>query len=360
MPADSYIRIDANGDGESTWSNNPNQEDVLSVRVKGSNNFDDFKRWLQKIQAVRQEICIVDIGGRLQEDKSILFDVCDCFIVLSNDLILAKKWIEFGEKHGCKCLAMIHSQLSGVDVVLRSDPYIVAEISGLERGRRCDDSIVVRSVADKIIEESEYRQVVKLDFINVANQIGASSVRYTSTGIKVSCVNIEESHAVSLYKYFTTIYSPNVRYEISGIKVMWAACIAVTCLCKGTPDAVVFYDELENRYYSPFKIILSACPQNNLNLRLLEDGDSVLVRAHVSETYHSMLVNNQFPIVDSSKDLYVSGNFPTWFFASIQLSYSNKRMYIHRPGIGYICVKSDDVTDIGTVSTKFVGVNLLT
>ena len=36
LPSGHYIRINANGDGEGTWSNNPNQEDVMKTRVKGS------------------------------------------------------------------------------------------------------------------------------------------------------------------------------------------------------------------------------------------------------------------------------------------------------------------------------------
>jgi hypothetical protein len=84
MPSESFQRITANGDGEGTWSNNPNQSDVMAVRIKGSNTAEDFAQWRKQIQTAKQDIVLVDIGGRLQDDKGPLFDACDSFIVVSN------------------------------------------------------------------------------------------------------------------------------------------------------------------------------------------------------------------------------------------------------------------------------------
>ena len=60
LPSGYYLRINANGDGEGTWSNNPDQDDVKSVRVKGTNTSEDFKRWQQQIENAKNDIVIVD------------------------------------------------------------------------------------------------------------------------------------------------------------------------------------------------------------------------------------------------------------------------------------------------------------
>ena len=79
MPSEAFQRINANGDGEGTWSNNPNQAEVQSVRIKGTNTEKDFLFWRGLIESAVQQIVLVDIGGKLQEDKAPLFDVCDSF-----------------------------------------------------------------------------------------------------------------------------------------------------------------------------------------------------------------------------------------------------------------------------------------
>ena len=111
MPSEVFQRINANGDGEGTWSNNPNQAEVQSVRIKGTNTEKDFLFWRGLIESAVQQIVLVDIGGKLQEDKAPLFDVCDSFIVVSNSEDMIREWMKFGESHGCKCIATILSVL---------------------------------------------------------------------------------------------------------------------------------------------------------------------------------------------------------------------------------------------------------
>ena len=108
MPSEAFQRINANGDGEGTWSNNPNQTEVRSVRIKGTNTEKDFQFWKSLIESAVQQIVLVDIGGKLQEDKAPLFEACDSFIVVSSSEDMSK-WIRFGESHGCKCIGTVLS-----------------------------------------------------------------------------------------------------------------------------------------------------------------------------------------------------------------------------------------------------------
>lgn len=358
MPSDAYCRIDANGDGESTWSNNPNQEDVLSVRVKSGNNSDDFERWKKQIHESTMDIVLVDIGGKLQGDKTELFQACDYFVVVSNDNALSEKWMEFGEGNGCKCLAIIYSNLDGKDEVMERIPYLKAKISNLKRGLTLTESITLRELADVIVCESGYRPEIQIDFVTAAKQIGVLTEWTSSKGVVVPTANIEESHAPLLYSYFKSIYRPSYKYKISGFNIMWAACLAVTCLGKNESDNLNFYDSILNKYIKPTRIAVRKNASNDFNLTIKESDNEVLLRSYLGKFPQESILNKFLPAITPTKDLYISGRFQPWLFASIQLTYSNPRKFIHRPGIGYICVDSPNPSDIGTVSTKFTSVDL--
>ena len=87
MPSDDYLCIRANADGEGLWANNPNQQEVDTVRKcnKSGNTTADFNIWRKRIETVSRSIVIVDIGGRLSDDKISLFEVSDSFIIISSD-----------------------------------------------------------------------------------------------------------------------------------------------------------------------------------------------------------------------------------------------------------------------------------
>ena len=80
MPSDSFLRINANGDGEGTWSNNPDQDEVMGVRVKTGNTPSDFATWERRILNANRDIVLIDVGGRIQDDKIRLFKAADSFI----------------------------------------------------------------------------------------------------------------------------------------------------------------------------------------------------------------------------------------------------------------------------------------
>ena len=162
MPSDDYLCIRANADGEVLWANNPNQQEVDTVRKcnKSGNTTADFNIWRKRIETVSRSIVIVDIGGRLSDDKISLFEVSDSFIIISSDAKLKGEWKDFGELYGCRCLATIDSTLSDDDTVLTKVPYLQARLGGLDRGRDLRDRKVVQALADLLVCESGYKNIV--------------------------------------------------------------------------------------------------------------------------------------------------------------------------------------------------------
>jgi len=357
MPSDSFLRITANGDGEGTWSNNPNQDDVMSVRHKSNNSPQEFLNWRQRIEKATQDIVLVDIGGRLQDDKGPLFDACDSFIIVSSDLQIIQKWKDFGESHNCKCIAIIESYLDKPEQIVSYEPYLYAMISGLERGRNILGSKVIQSLSERIVEEASYKKCRYVDFYEIGDHLGCATTWFTSTGIEVKNVFYKGECAKALYEYLCDTYDKDRKYKLIGAKSNWVACIAAVCLCSEDACNISFYDEWTDSFIHP--CILKTKRQFNnqdLDIEVIESKDCICLSFIIKsiDIDSANFSKYELPVIDSKKDLYISGRFPNWFMVSVMKSYPNREIYIHQPGIGYFCVKSDDVNNLGNISNEFV------
>ena len=350
MPYGASTIIRANGDGEGTWSNNANQDDVISVRHKGGNSSDDFNYWKNLLQTATQDIVLVDIGGKLQDDKGPLFDACDSFIVLSKDLDIIKDWQSFGENHGCECIATIVSRLEGGEELFDTEPYIQARISGLERGKVLIDSIVIKTVAEALIHKSGYKPYSYINMGEVMKSIGETNPWYTSGGIEVERMWMPTDRAVALHDYFCDTYDASRRYKIIDVNNNWVACIIANCLCLDSIEDLCFYNSWSNRFVTPKILTKTACvEEKDYNIKVTETAEAVrldftLLSNGLDE---DRLASYQMPIINETKPLFISGRFPNWFYVSIVRTYGNPEKFIHNPGYYFICVQSEDKFKLG-------------
>lgn len=354
MPSESFQRITANGDGEGTWSNNPNQSDVMAVRIKGSNTAEDFAQWRKQIQTAKQDIVLVDIGGRLQDDKGPLFDACDSFIVVSNSEDMIKEWIAFGKSHNCKCIATVLSILGNAnDTILSTTPYLQTTLSGLERGHDLQGSKVLGAVAEALVMKSGYkgfqqvREQEVIDLYDIGRKLGCYRSWLTADGIEIFNIWYTHGKAPVLYQYLKDTYARGKRYKIYGAKSIWVTCIVALAL---EGNDLSFYDEWTDSYISPMKLNTYNNPFNDdLDVKLEEQNDtSVLVRFETEKRLsQTRLAEYQLPRIDTQKELFVSGRFPNWFVASVMMSYDNAEKYIHVPGTGYVKVCSSNDDELG-------------
>lgn len=356
MPTDSFQRITANGDGEGTWSNNPNQEDVKPVRYKSSNSPQEFANWHERIVTATQDIVLVDVGGKIQADKSPLFDACDSFIVISNDPEKIKEWMRFGEQHNCTCLACLNSVLDGQDRIYDHEPYLLADISGLERGRSVLGSPVLQEIAEVLVTHSNYKHSQYVDVFEIGKKLGCGTPWFTRKGVEVTNLHFKPEIAKALHDYCADTYSQIGRYKIIGAKVNWVACIVSTCLCTDNVSDISFYDEWTDTYIQP--AILEKCdnPINeDLEITIKEKENEVLLSFRIKSI--DIDVNNfphyQMPKIDESKKLFISGRFPNWFTVSILKTYGNRTKYLHQPGLWYICVESANLNKLGNTIKSF-------
>lgn len=356
MPTDSFQRITANGDGEGAWSNNPNQEEISSIRVKSNNTPSEFALWTSLIQSASQDIVLIDIGGRLQEDKIPLFEASDAFIIVCSISHQEKisEWKEFGESHGCRCLAIITTFLDGQENIADCSPIFKASLSGLERGRWLKHSNVLKQLADLIIEESNY--IPQIHFQQIAHRIGRHNTRKTINGLTIDCSRITKNKAPQVFELLREEYGTYSKLKLIGADTNWQACIAASALCEGNNCKLLIYDYWTDSFIQLERLEKSDTPNETnegLTVDIKETSDSILLEFSTSElgidTKHFR--DYKFPVINEEKPLYISGRFPNWFMASIILSYQSPQIYIHNPGIGYICVKNEDANILGHIRT---------
>ena len=70
FPRDEYRFISTCPDGEGIWSNNENQEETTFVRKKDKYKISYIKRKCKKLKGQPNNIVLVDIGGKITEDKN--------------------------------------------------------------------------------------------------------------------------------------------------------------------------------------------------------------------------------------------------------------------------------------------------
>lgn len=358
LPSDSYQVIRANGDGEGLWSNNPNQHDVQAARKKGTNNPEDIARWQRQIETATQDIVIADIGGRIGDDKRGLFKACDSFVVLSSNPELGQEWKKFGESLGCTCIALLDSELEGMDEIYDSGEMLRARITHLNRGETITQSPVLRSLAELVISRSGYKPRKIIDMMDVCEQLELCQTWTTSLGLVVRRLRVPESRAIELYEAMSALHEKmGYRYQLLNILGNFTAAIVASALWEIEKDDLLFFDEWTNRYIAPVLFrIRTHLPAQELQFHIEEDADKVLLHA---ETDTGMVSTDHFaeyvfPKIDAHKQLYISGRFPIWFVASIVKSYPNKEKYLYQPGKGYFCVESADKSNLGSRSKHFM------
>ena len=364
MPSEAFQRINANGDGEDTWSNNPNQAEVQSVRIKGTNTEKDFLFWRGLIESAVQQIVLVDIGGKLQEDKAPLFDVCDSFIVVSNSEDMIREWMKFGESHGCKCIATILSVLGHCEEeILSLFPLVQGKMSGLERGRNIQGSKILSAVAESIVTNAGYNgfqtksvTAHTIDFFDIGKKLGCYKSWFTRKGIEVSNIWYEFDKAELLHDYLINHYNITNHYRIYGAKSIWVSCIAVSCLGNETGTNIEFYDEWTNSFISPVILNQYSEPQNvGLEINSQETDKAIWLSFNVTNNMidAARLIKYQLPELNREKALFISGGIPNWFIASVLLSYKNATKFVLVPGHGYVKVECPNSNELGSVHSTY-------
>lgn len=366
LPADGYETIRVHKDGEGDWSNNPDQNEVKSVRIKASDINNKFiKDKCRIIRSSKKKIVIVDIGGMLYDDKIPIFKNCSSFIVLSSDRPHRKEWQRFGEKHGAVCIANLASALdeeNPEDTIdnCEDDIIISGIVKNLNRGMYKLDSPLIKKVADRIILESGYKNLIASDnvinFYEIADEIGCNSVR-TLNGIKISYNVNFRTESVGKILSCINKYTGRKSCILDGARANWISALASSYLLKNGVEKVKIYDTEEHSFLRIKKIKMRPEWTENSYYEFHDDQKLAVIKFSLNNKSipYSTLGKLVLPEISSDKKIIISGRIPHWLLDSVVYSYKNNECYVFQPGSEkkFICVSSKDESKLGSTVEKF-------
>lgn len=354
LPSESLRYIPANGDGEGDWSNNPNTIEVQSVRRKGSNDEKYMEEWKDEIVKATQSIVLVDIGGKLQDDKRRFFNACDSFIVISNDSGIRETWQTYGESLNCRCIASIDSRLEGEESISIDERGVIkGTIVGLERGKIFLQSELIRAIANKIISESGYRNVNHdepgvWDFNKIADQLGYKTNPHDVNGTTVFYQDYNPDKAAGLRDYLEYLYQNETDrscIKIFNSRANWVSSLAI-CFLSSIGVDIKYFDSRIG-YIDIRRPSINDTEFDFITFSTDSKDNHTYLKAELKLNYKLTLddyAHIELPNVCSDYPLLISGRLPNWLAASMCVAYMAivPAIYLLQPGNGYICVWTRD------------------
>ncbi|MGI6612252.1 MAG: CRISPR-associated protein Csx3 [Candidatus Nanosyncoccaceae bacterium] len=166
--------LNASPDGEGRWlQQNYQDERVRSWREKGeySREFvESCRGWIDKWDG---PLMLIDIGGKIDDDKARIVDGATHAVILSNNLSKVPEWQSFFENQGLEVIAKLHSHHDGnKDLQIATDSeQLVGSVHRLERGEPAASRETIKQLAGKIQELVEnntvYQEAHKNDTKNL-------------------------------------------------------------------------------------------------------------------------------------------------------------------------------------------------
>ena len=392
LPRENTVIIRACPDGESSYSNSPNQEEIQRVRIKGDFTSEFVEKKCREIRNnSSRRIVIVDVGGKISKENERFFKECDAFIVLSASRNIGREWLEFGENLGLRCIANVNSvdpltttftnpnrkfekvsrkQRNNRPKKKKNSSQVSGVIIGLDRGKYLRDSELLKELSEKIcdITRDEVHAPIdaNLNFLDFAERLGYvvgcdedpnRGRMYKNGKFPESDIGKVYRQIYDLLKGLTNVKDESFRLsEFRANFMIGVACIAFREL---GVENVSSFDQERNGMRKILKLDESEDLIYNSSADILyhkiESKDTIFIDIDVtgdgtiSDEEYSKIV---LPKVPKGKKLFISGNVlqvPNVLWGSIAYSSTADEIYYYQPGEGFTCVKSQDVNNLGLI-----------
>lgn len=385
LPQSHTAIVRAAPDGEGMYSNNENQEQIQATRRKGNFSEERTNYNTNSIETETASIVLVDVGGKINEDKEKIFDTCNYSIILSNNPEDKKKWEEFSKKHNVLPIAILDSSLEGKDEIYDSsnNDIVTGKITNLQRGKEKFTSPLINKILDKI-------QKITLDKKNIQKEVkGFQHLKDTDTinmldiakeldmiDEKTNNANWDVSKSYEIYSNVINKLKNKNKANFFEARANWVVGLCTQAAIDSNIEDIKFYDARQNDFIKANKANLniiqdsSKLANNTYLYNVLDDEKLKLITSQTDDSiFLSFELNSnkrivpedfenmKFPDIDINKKLYISGKLPTWLFSSISLSYENQEKYILQPGNGFIKYASKDKKELGTVEPEINGID---
>ena len=341
LPTDCYTIVRACPDGEGTWSNNKNQQEVNIVRRKGKFTKSFINNVCNSIDIQSNKLVLVDVGGIISKENEEIFKHCDNFIVLSNDEQKREEWLKFGQNLGLGCMGCIDSKLQDVEQIYSKEPYIKGKITGLDRGRFLENSIIMDNLVSNILDKINYLDGKQnnndflIDDSTLGEELGYRQRIYTNDGKSIDRVNWQTSAISKIYNSINTKVQGNKEIKINGIR----ANFILTSLCKALKnkgvEKISVFDTRFNEYIDIKNIAKKRgiTKAKGLNYNLIENKENVFMHVDILSEQYTLQDYEKciLPKIDEKKSLFISGRLPLWLLASITNSYNSNKIFTFQP-----------------------------
>lgn len=372
LPTDAYTIIRACPDGEGTWSNNKNQEEISAVRKKGKFTKSFIDDICKAIDNQTNKIVLVDVGGVMSKENEQVFEHCDSFVVLSSDEEKKKEWLEFGQKLGLECVGCLDSSLEGQEEIYTRKPYFQGRIVGLERGKILENSSIINGLASDFIKKSKYSERTEnsnkayegamIDDTQLGFELGYGKEVFVEDEIPIIKVRWNEKAIPQIYSAVEEKVNTDTSVRINGVRANFVLCAICKAAQKQGVKNISAFDIRSKQYISirdlPKKKGVEQA--EGLAYYLIENKENIFMDMDVTKEQYSLEDYQKciLPQVKEDKNLYLSGRIPLWLLASMSISYDSSKIFTFQPGKGFTCVSSSDEKELGTIVDGINGIDI--
>jgi len=340
LSREDYYVFRANPDGEGNWTYKNEFSALYRKKRMDSIHPEEGIEWYSLFlrECTRPEIMIVDVGGRINEEKYVIMNECDAAIILSSDKEMFEKWEDVCKATGTKVFQKIFSDMEAAEDDITS-PIMVCH--HLDRNdRTVAERPCIKAIADKIYASigdmghsslecvSKDPLTGKIRRINVLGLYDTlhsdQNVRALPSGKIIRQPVWRGEDLVEISRILSASEKEDV-IDIEGPLTNWlSAAIAHECY----PSKVrvdLLYDFVEVGCKSP-----SAKPSGkNLKWEVSPIGENMLVvNCNVEEigvpVYTEDLSSVVPPEVPSGCIVILSGKIPIWLSTSIAMAYRGR------------------------------------
>lgn len=372
MPTDAYTIIRACPDGEGTWSNNKNQNEISRVRKKGKFTKSFIDDACQAIDNQTNKIVLVDVGGVMSKENEQVFQHCDSFVVLSSDEKKKQEWLGFGQRLGLECVGCLDSSLEGQEEIYSRVPYFQGRIVGLERGEIFEDSQVIKAIVSDIVQKSKYGEKkeiedseftgIMIDDTELGFELGYGKEIFIEDGTPIKKVRWAESALPQVYQSIQEKVNSEQPVRINGIRANFVLCAICKAAKKQGVRDVSAYD-IRTKSYIPIRDLpkkKGLKQVEGLAYNIIENKENVFMDIDITKEQYSLEDYEQciLPQIKAGKKLYLSGRMPLWLLASISSSYDFCKVFTFQPGKGFTCISSIDEKELGTIVDGVDGIDI--
>jgi len=370
LPSDAYTIIRACPDGEGIWSNNQNQRETSRVRKKGTFTKSFIKDTCQAIDKQTNKIVLVDVGGAISKENKEIMKHCDSFVVISNEKVKKREWLEFGEKLGLECMGCFDSSLEGQEEIYARDPFLQGNIVGLERGKLLENSPIIKGMASDMIRKSKYAAYAKPEqetFAGVMIEntewgfaLGCGTEIEAEDGTPIKKVTWQEKAIPAIYEAIQQKVQPNTAIRINGIRANFALAAICKAISKQGITDISTYD-IRSKQYIPIRNLpkkRGIQQAEGLSYTIIENAETIFMDIDITKETYTLEDYKKciLPKIKEKKNLFLSGKIPLWLLASISNSYNANRIFTFQPGKGFTCIASANEQELGTMVEEVKGI----